>query len=146
MTYPWTIHTSVCTPCTRINILCVEHPKTQVLTVKRRMCLRNLGRIYLDERKSLTELRATLKNHLEKALSKAAKQVAQEAAARAAEQATAAAAAADITAVAESAAERASAGEDGSCFFFLCVLAGCYPLRSLCIWLAMMPILMLMLI
>lgn len=43
--------------------------------VKRRMCLRNLGRIYLDERKSLTELRAILRKLLEEALRKATQQV-----------------------------------------------------------------------
>lgn len=76
------------------------------------MCLRTLGRFYIDDRKSLTELRVKLRGHLEEALGKATKQVAQ--ACREADEAAQAAAAADAAAAAAQASEAPAAPAVGS--------------------------------
>lgn len=103
---------------------------TQLLLTKRWRSLRNLGKLYIDEREPLTELRTKLRFQLEDALSKATKEAAA-AAMRAAELA-AKEAIAKAQADAEAAlavATRSSAGEGDiqkQCTECVCVCFFCW--------------------
>lgn len=71
----------------------------QLLGLKRRMCLRKLGTFHIDERRSLTELRAILREKLSEGLARATTASIAEAVV-AAEEAKVAAAAAAVAAAA----------------------------------------------